>query len=91
MNQARRVDLNADVGESFGARRFGDDEPIFRYVTSANIACGIHAGDPGVIAATVKAAASHKVAVGAHPSYPDQSGFGRQTIEISADELRHVL
>ncbi len=91
MIPARRVDLNADVGESFGARRAGDDEPIFRFVTSANVACGIHAGDPSVIAATLKAAAEHKVAVGAHPSYPDSAGFGRQSIDIPADELRNVI
>jgi 5-oxoprolinase (ATP-hydrolysing) subunit A len=91
MSQAPRVDLNADVGESFGARRLGDDEPIFRYVTSANVACGFHAGDPNIIAATIKAAAARHVAVGAHPSYPDAPGFGRQTIDISPDELRQII
>jgi UPF0271 protein len=91
MSQAQRVDLNADVGESFGARRIGDDEPIFRFVTSANVACGFHAGDTNIIAATIRAAAEHKVAVGAHPSYPDSAGFGRQTIDMPADELRHVI
>ncbi len=91
MSQAARVDLNADVGEAFGARRSGDDEPIFGYVTSANIACGVHAGNPSVIAATLRAAAQHSVAVGAHPSYPDSAGFGRQTVELAADELRSIL
>ncbi len=91
MTPARRVDLNADVGESFGARRTGDDEPIFRYVSSANVACGVHAGDPTVIAATIEAAAARKVAVGAHPSYPDAAGFGRQAVDMSADELRYTL
>ena len=91
MSQGLRVDLNADVGESFGARRTGDDEPIFRYVTSANVACGFHAGDTNIIAATIRAAAARKVAVGAHPSYPDSAGFGRQTIEMPPDELRHVI
>jgi 5-oxoprolinase (ATP-hydrolysing) subunit A len=91
MSQAGQVDLNADVGEAFGAQRIGDDEPIFRYVTSANVACGVHAGDPNVIAATIRAAAAHKVAIGAHPSYPDSSGFGRQSLELPADELRNVL
>ena len=91
MSPALRVDLNADVGESFGARRIGDDEPIFRYVTSANVACGFHAGDPNIIAATIKAAATRHVAVGAHPSYPDAPGFGRQTVDISADELEQIL
>jgi UPF0271 protein len=91
MSQPLRVDLNADVGESFGARRKGDDEPIFAYVTSANVACGFHAGDPSVIAATLEAAARHRVAVGAHPSYPDQAGFGRRTVDVSADDLRQAL
>ncbi len=91
MSQALRVDLNADVGEAFGARRIGDDEPIFRYVTSANVACGFHAGDHNVIAATIKAAAARNVAVGAHPSYPDSTGFGRQTIDMAPDELRQAV
>jgi len=91
MSQGLRVDLNADVGESFGARQIGDDEPIFKYVTSANVACGFHAGDTNIIAATIRAASARKVAVGAHPSYPDSAGFGRQTIEMPADELRHVI
>jgi len=91
MNQVLRVDLNADVGEAFGARRVGDDEPIFRYVTSANVACGFHAGDPNIIAATIKAAAAHSVSVGAHPSYPDTTGFGRRSMEISPDELESAI
>lgn len=89
--QTRRIDLNADVGESFGARRAGDDEPIFRYVTSGNVACGVHAGDPNIIAATIKAASAHKVAVGAHPSYPDGGGFGRTSIEMAPEELENVI
>jgi 5-oxoprolinase (ATP-hydrolysing) subunit A len=91
MSRDARVDLNADVGESFGARRSGDEEPIFEYVTSANVACGFHAGDPAIIAATLRAALKHKVAVGAHPSYPDSAGFGRRTVELAADDLRQVL
>ena len=91
MSPTLLVDLNADVGESFGARRAGDDEPIFRYVSSANVACGFHAGDPAIIAATIKAAAPRGVAIGAHPSYPDKAGFGRQTMELPADELRDVI
>lgn len=91
MSQTLRVDLNADVGESFGARRVGDDEPIFRYVTSGNVACGFHAGDPNIIAATIKAAAAHRVCVGAHPSYPDTTGFGRRSMEISHDELESAI
>lgn len=91
MSQALRIDLNADVGESFGARRIGDDEPIFRYVTSANVACGFHAGNPSIIAATITAAAARHVSVGAHPSYPDAAGFGRQTMEMALDDLRSLI
>ncbi len=89
--QTRQIDLNADVGESFGARRAGDDESIFRYVTSGNVACGVHAGDPNIIAATIKAALAHKVSVGAHPSYPDAGGFGRTSIEMAPAELENVI
>ncbi|HXW50954.1 MAG TPA: 5-oxoprolinase subunit PxpA [Candidatus Acidoferrales bacterium] len=89
--QTLRVDLNADVGESFGARRSGDDEPIFRYVTSGNVACGFHAGDPNIIAATIKAASACGVSVGAHPSYPDSGGFGRTSIEIAPDDLENAV
>jgi 5-oxoprolinase (ATP-hydrolysing) subunit A len=90
-SQALSVDLNADVGEAFGARRVGDDEPIFRYVTSANVACGFHAGDPTIIAATVKAAATHGISIGAHPSYPDTQGFGRVSIDMSASQLESAI
>lgn len=91
MSPPLRVDLNADVGESFGARRTGDDEPIFAHVTSANVACGFHAGDPAVIAATLESAGRHNVAVGAHPSYQDQTGFGRRTVDVPPEELRQAL
>ncbi|MBC5806139.1 MAG: LamB/YcsF family protein [Candidatus Eremiobacter antarcticus] len=86
-----RIDLNADVGEAYGARIEGDDEPIFAYVTSANVACGFHAGDPEIMAATVKAAASHGVAVGAHPSYPDRERFGRVSMSMSPEALRDCI
>jgi len=86
-----RIDLNADVGESFGARRAGDEEPLFDAVTSANVACGVHAGSPAVIAATIEAALRHGVCVGAHPSYPDPEGFGRRTMALPAFELRNSL
>jgi len=85
------IDLNADVGESYGARLVGDAEPLFAYVTSANVACGVHAGNPNVIAATIKAALENGVAVGAHPSYPDPAGFGRKTMHLSKDELRYAI
>jgi 5-oxoprolinase (ATP-hydrolysing) subunit A len=71
-----RVDLNSDVGESFGAYTIGQDPILLPHITSANIACGFHAGDPGVMRATVAMAMQHGVAVSAHPGFPDLGGFG---------------
>ncbi len=82
-----RIDLNCDLGESFGAYTLGVDEEILRYVTSANIACGFHAGDPGVIHKTVSLALAHKVALGAHPGLPDLIGFGRREMAVSPQEV----
>jgi 5-oxoprolinase (ATP-hydrolysing) subunit A len=81
------IDLNADMGESFGSYRMGADEELIRYVTSANIACGFHAGDPRTMFTTVGLAAAAGVSVGAHVSYPDLVGFGRRQLKVSADEL----
>ncbi len=81
------IDINSDMGESFGAYQMGDDEALLGYVTSANIACGFHAGDPRTIDATVAHAAAREVAIGAHVSYPDLVGFGRRSMRVSADEL----
>jgi 5-oxoprolinase (ATP-hydrolysing) subunit A len=81
------IDINSDMGESFGAYTMGDDEALLGYVTSANIACGFHGGDPRTIDATVAHAAARKITVGAHVSYPDLVGFGRRSIRVSADEL----
>src|SRR5687768_11813314 len=67
----RRVDLNADVGESFGAWSLGQDPALYAHITSANVACGFHAGDPGVMRATVQLAREHGVSIGAHPGFPD--------------------
>ncbi|MFX3622517.1 MAG: LamB/YcsF family protein [Ectobacillus sp.] len=80
------VDLNCDLGESFGAYQIGNDEEILRYVTSANIACGFHAGDPGIMRKTVQLALHHNVAIGAHPGLPDLQGFGRRSIDITPQE-----
>lgn len=80
------VDLNCDMGESFGAWTLGQDAAILPFVTSANIACGFHAGDPTVMRQTVRAALSHHVALGVHPGLPDLVGFGRRTMDISPDE-----
>lgn len=84
---ASRIDLNADVGEGFGAWSIGEDEALVPLITSANVACGAHAGDPLVIERTVALAARHGVAVGAHPGYPDLAGFGRRELAMDAHEL----
>ena len=86
-----RVDLNADVGEGVGPWPMGDDERLIPLVTSVNIACGAHAGDPLTIDRTVRAAAAHGVAVGAHPGYPDLVGFGRRDLDMAPDELEASL
>ncbi len=82
------VDLVADLGESFGAYRMGDDEALLEIVTSANVACGFHAGDPRVMDRTVSACARLGVAVGAHPSFPDLVGFGRRAMDLTPQEIR---
>ena len=82
-----RIDLNSDVGESYGAWSIGHDEELIPLVTSVNVACGAHAGDPLVMARTVELAGSHGAAIGAHPGYPDRDGFGRRELDMSDDEL----
>jgi len=82
------VDLNCDLGESFGSYVIGNDEKILDYVTSVNIACGFHAGDPLVMEKTVKMAILKGVQIGAHPGYPDLMGFGRRSMNISLEEAR---
>ncbi len=84
----RRIDLNADCGEGFGAYTLGDDALLLRSVSSANIACGFHAGDPGTMARTVALAAGLGVALGAHPGLPDLAGFGRRRMDMTAAEVR---
>lgn len=81
------IDLNSDMGEGFGAWRMGDDAALLEIVSSANIACGYHAGDPRIMARTVRLAVARQVAVGAHVSYPDKVGFGRRAMELSTEEL----
>lgn len=81
------MDLNADLGEAFGAWAQGDDEALMQSVSSANIACGFHAGDPSVMRRTLRLAKQYRVAVGAHPSFPDLPGFGRRAMEIPSDAL----
>ena len=82
----RGIDLNSDLGESFGAYTLGLDEALMDFVTSANVACGWHAGDPLVMEKTVRCAARSGVAVGAHPGYPDLMGFGRREMKVTAEE-----
>jgi UPF0271 protein len=82
-----RVDLNADVGESYGAWTIGEDAALIPLITSANVACGAHAGDPVVMARTVSLTKRHGVAVGAHPGYPDRDGFGRRDLDMTNEEL----
>lgn len=86
-----RIDLNSDIGESFGAWTLGDDEALLRVITSANIACGMHAGDPGVMRRTVDAALAHGVAIGAHPGLPDLVGFGRREMAITPQDAYDLV
>ncbi|GIO29299.1 MULTISPECIES: LamB/YcsF family protein [Paenibacillus] len=86
-----RVDLNCDMGESFGRYAIGSDEDMMKYITSANIACGFHAGDPSVMRHTVRMAVRQGVAVGAHPGLPDLAGFGRRRMEVSAGEVYDMV
>ena len=86
-----RVDINCDMGESFGAYEIGADEEVLPHVTSANIACGFHGGDPTVMRKTVAAAKKHGVAVGAHPGLPDLVGFGRRAMQVTPDEVYDLL
>ena len=86
MTTTTSIDLNCDMGESFGAWTMGQDAEVLAHVSSANIACGFHAGDPVTMRRTVAAAVAHRVAIGAHPSLPDLAGFGRREMRVSADE-----
>lgn len=83
----QKIDLNSDLGEGYGAWQMGDDPAMLEIVSSANVACGFHAGDPLTILATLRAAAARGVAVGAHVSYPDRVGFGRRPMDVTSDEL----
>ncbi len=86
-----RVDLNSDMGESFGPWTMGDDAALLRFVTSANIACGFHAGDPQVMAATMGLAVKAGVGLGAHPGFADLEGFGRRPLPLSGEELGNLV
>lgn len=86
-----RIDLNSDLGESFGPWPMGQDEALMTSITSANIACGFHAGDPTVMRRTVRLAKAHGVAIGAHPGFQDLAGFGRREMNASASEVEDLV
>lgn len=86
-----KVDLNCDLGESFGKYIIGCDDKIIPYISSANIACGFHASDPVVMDKTVKLAAKYGVSIGAHPGLPDLAGFGRRRMDISLNEAKAII
>ena len=86
-----RIDLNSDLGESFGPWPMGQDADLMASISSANVACGFHAGDPGAMRATVALAKAHGVAVGAHPGFPDLVGFGRREIKATAQEVEDLV
>lgn len=85
------MDLNADVGESYGAYSIGQDAALIPLLTSANIACGFHGGDPEVMETTVRLALAHGVALGAHPGFPDLMGFGRRLLAATPSEIEHFV
>jgi UPF0271 protein len=86
-----RVDLNADIGESFGIDHAGQDDLLVRVITSGSIACGFHAGDPSIMRRTVALAAKAGVAIGAHPGFPDPDGFGRREIDAQPHEITDLV
>jgi len=85
------IDINCDLGESFGAYTMGNDAAVMPFISSANIACGFHAGDPGIMRKTVDLCLQHQVAIGAHPGFADLSGFGRRNIAISPNEAYELV
>ncbi|RKD71309.1 UPF0271 protein [Sinobaca qinghaiensis] len=86
-----KVDLNCDMGESFGMYQLGNDEEMMQYITSANIACGYHAGDPVTMRKTVELAGEHGVQIGAHPAFPDLMGFGRRQLDCTPEEIKDYV
>ncbi|HIJ20682.1 MAG TPA: 5-oxoprolinase subunit PxpA, partial [Deltaproteobacteria bacterium] len=87
----KKVDLNSDVGESFGIYKIGSDEEVIPLISSANIACGFHAGDPSVMKRTLDLAGKNGVGPGAHPGLPDLMGFGRRKMDVSLEEIRDYV
>jgi len=86
-----RIDINCDLGESYGEFKVGNDAEIMSHITSANVACGFHAGDPVTIAKTINLAKKHKVAIGAHPGFPDLMGFGRREMQLTSEEAKNYV
>jgi UPF0271 protein len=91
MKKKIQIDMNSDVGESFGVYKLGLDEEVIPHITSANIACGFHGGDPGVMRKTVSLAKQYGVEVGAHPGFPDLMGFGRRNIDATMEEIQDYI
>src|SRR5580700_10981140 len=86
-----RIDINSDMGESFGAYKIGHDAGLMKSITSANIAAGFHAGDPSVLRETIRSAREQGVAVGAHPGFPDLAGFGRRELQVTPREAEDFV
>ncbi len=86
-----RIDINCDMGESFGVYKLGRDQEVMDFISSANVACGWHGGDPMVMEQTVRMAKEKKVAVGAHPGYPDLLGFGRRKMDLTLNEIENYM
>jgi len=86
-----QIDINSDMGESFGAYSIGRDHEVIKHISSANVACGFHAGDPLVMRQTIKLAKTNNVAVGAHPGFPDLLGFGRRDMTLTREEARNYM
>jgi len=85
------VDLNSDIGEGYGPWDKGDDAALMRVISSANIACGFHAGDPDVMARTMRLAVENGVGIGAHPGFDDKQGFGRRRLPLSHAEITNMI
>ncbi len=90
MASKRTIDLNADMGESYGIYKLGNDEALVPHLTTINVACGYHAGDPATMRKSVRLAKAHGVGLGAHISYPDLVGFGRRRMDLSVDDARDI-
>src|SRR5437773_11112404 len=86
-----RIDINSDIGESFGAYKIGNDTGLMKSITSANVAAGFHAGDPTVLRDTIRLAKKSGVAVGAHPGFPDLVGFGRRELNVTPREAEDLI